>query len=166
MKSIARWAIAVVMVGMFVLIMAGQTQNDAVVAQGRKPVMMYRFYNGTDGLTYVEQVPVTFNEKDVASLMTAAGSTITRTKPNGAPGEDFSGPYHAAGRQYVFNLSGTERVNFSGGGTITLVPGDIEIVEDVPPGKGHRELNTGPEDRVTLHVPTADPTAVIGPLAK
>ena len=166
MKSIVRWSVGIVMLGVFVLIMAGQTQNDAVVAQGRKPVMMYRFYNGTDGLTYVEKIEVMFNEKDQANLMTAPGAQIRRTKPNGAPGDDFSGPYHAASRQYVFNLSGTERINFSGGGTITVVPGDIELVEDVPPGKGHRELNTGPEDRVTLGVPAADQTAVIGPTPK
>ena len=83
MKSTARWSIAVVMVGMFVLILGGQTQSDVVVAQGRKPVMMYRFYEGTDGLSHVESIEIkNFNEHDVANLMAVTGAEIHRTKPS------------------------------------------------------------------------------------
>jgi hypothetical protein len=149
------------MVGMFVLILAGQTQSDAVVAQGRKPVMMYRFYQGTDGLSHVEKIEVrNFNEHDIANLMAASGAEIHRTKPS-APGAVFSGPFHPEPhRQYVFNLLGHEQIEFSGGETITLNPGDIELVEDTAPSKGHRNLTPGPEDRVTLWLPIADQTVV------
>jgi hypothetical protein len=161
MTSIIRWSIAVAMVGLFVLILSGQTQSDVVVAQGRKPVMMYRFYEGIDGLSHVEKIEVkNFDDHDVANLMAVRGAEIRRTKP-GAPGAVFSGPFHPEPlRQYVFNLLGHAQIEFSGGEKITLNPGDIELVEDTAPSKGHRNLTLGPEDRVTLAVPIADQTVV------
>ena len=161
MKSTARWSIAVVMVGMFVLILGGQTQSDVVVAQGRKPVMMYRFYEGTDGLSHVESIEIkNFNEHDVANLMAVSGAEIHRTKPS-APGTVLSGPFHPGPhRQYIFDLLGHEQIEFSGGEKITLNPGDIELIEDTAPSKGHRNVTPGPEDRVTLWVPIADQTVV------
>jgi hypothetical protein len=161
MKPVAKWSIAVFILGMFILMLARQTQNDAVVAQGRKPVMMYRFYEGTDGLSHVEKIEVkNFNEHDVANLMATSGAEIHRTKPD-APGAVFSGPFHAEPhRQYIFNLLGHGQIEFSGGGTITLNPGDIELVEDTAPAKGHRNLTLGPDDRVTLWLPIADQTVV------
>jgi hypothetical protein len=168
MKSTARWSIVGVMAGMFVLTSAGQTKNDDVAgAQGRTPVMMYRFYEGTDGLSHVEKIEVNFDEHkgsdDIAKLMAVSGAQIRRTKPS-PPGTVFSAlPFHPGShRQYIFNLSGHEEIEFSGGEKITLNPGDIELVEDTAPSKGHRNLVPGPEDRVTLWVPLADQTVVRG----
>lgn len=167
MKSIVRCSVAVVMVGLFVLILAGRTQNDAVVAQDRKPIMMYRFYGGLDGLSHVERIELkNFNDANAAELMPVKGAAIHRSKPD-APGTVFSGPYHPEGlRQYVINLAGHAQIEFSGGGVITLNPGDIELVEDIAPAKGHRNITLGPDDRVTLFLPIADQTVVHDSLLK
>lgn len=162
MKSVAKLSIAVVMVGMFVLISAGQTKNDVVATQGLKPIVMYRFYEGTDGLSHVEKIELkNFNDHDAVSLMAGCGTPqVHRTKPS-PPGAVFSGPFHpAAHRQYIFNLQGHEEVEFSGGEKITLNPGDIELAEDIAPAKGHRNITPGPEDRVALFLPITDQTVV------
>jgi len=52
------------------------------------------------------------------------------------------------------------RWNFREGRKFTLNPGDIELIEDLAPTKGHRNRNLGPEDRVVLWVPIADQTVV------
>lgn len=163
LKSIVKRLIPVVMAGMFVLMLTGETQNDAVVAQGRKPVTMYRYYDGPDGLAHFEKIEVkNFNENDVASLMAITGAEIHRNKPAAA-----FGPYHPGPRrQYIFNLLGHEQIEFSGGGTITLNPGDIELVEDLAPSKGHRNMTLGPEDRVTVFVPIADQTIIRNSILK
>jgi len=163
MKSIVRCSIALFMSMMVLAILSVETQNDAdaVAAQGRKPVMMYRFYQGTDGLSHVEKVQLNnFDEHDIAKLMAVRGAEIHRANPS-APGAVFSGPFHPESqRLYVFNLAGHARMEFSGGETITLNPGDIELVEDTAPAKGHRGLTLGPEDRITLSLPIADQTVI------
>ena len=51
MKWMFRFSICVVMVGScFLMLFCGQSRNNAVAAQGREPVTMYRFYTGKDGL--------------------------------------------------------------------------------------------------------------------
>jgi hypothetical protein len=145
------------MAGMFVLASAGQTKSIVAVAPGSKLVMMYRFYEGADGLSHVETIKVNF---DIAKLMAVSGAEIHRQKPstNGK-----FGPWHPGPRpQYIFDLSGHAVIEFSGGGKITLNPGDIELIEDTAPSKGHRNLILGPEDRVTLWLPLKDQTVVRG----
>lgn len=168
MKSAAKWSAAAFMAGMLVLTSSGQTKTDAARTAGSKPVMMYRFYEGTDGLSHVEKIAINFDQHvaadDVASLMAISGAQIHRTKPS--PGGTF-GPFHPAGRrQYIINISGHEEIELSSGEKITLNPGDIELAEDTAPAKGHRNLITGPEDRVAIFVPLSDQTAVRGPLSK
>ncbi len=51
MKPMLRFSIAVVTVGICFLMFCGQTRKDVVAAQAGKPVMMYRFYTGKDGLS-------------------------------------------------------------------------------------------------------------------
>jgi len=161
MKQMLRFSIAVVTVGMCFLMLRGQTGNDSVAAQERKPVTMYRFYTGKDGLSHVEKIEVkNFDKNNVANLMeTTTGSTLRRTKPD-APGADFGAFHSGPRRQYIFDLAGHEEVEFSGGERITLNPGDIELIEDLAPTKGHRNRNLGPEDRVVLWVPIADQAVV------
>jgi hypothetical protein len=160
-KPMLRFSIAVVMVGICSLMLGGQTPNNPVAAQERKPVTMYRFYTGKDGLSHVEKIEVKiFDKNNVANLMeTTTGSTLRRTKPD-APGADFGAFHPGPRRQYIFNLAGHEEVEFSGGEKITLNPGDIELIEDLAPTKGHRNRNLGPEDRLVLWVPIADQTVV------
>ena len=161
MRPMLKLSIAVVTVGTCFLMFSGQTRNDAVAAQGRKPVTMYRFYTGKDGLSHVEKIEVkNFDQNNIASLMeTTTGATLRRSKPD-APGADFGAFHPGPRRQYIFDLAGHEEVEFSGGERITLNPGDIELIEDLAPTKGHRNRNLGPEDRVVLWVPIADQTVV------
>src|SRR5712664_3503239 len=90
MKPMLRFSIAVVTVGIYFLMFCGQTRNDAVAAQGREPVMMYRFYTGKDGLSHVEEIEVkNFDQNNVANLMeTTTGAMLRRAKPD-APDADF-----------------------------------------------------------------------------
>jgi hypothetical protein len=103
MKPMLRFSVAVVTVGMCFLMFRGQTRNDAVAAQGRNPVMMYRFYTGKDGLSHVEKIEVkNFDQKNVADLMeTTTGATLRRSKPD-APGADFGAFHPGPRRQYIF----------------------------------------------------------------
>ena len=67
MKTMLGFSIAVVTVGMCFLIFCGQTRNNAVAAQGRKPVMIYRFYTGKDVLSHMEKIEVkTFDQNNIA----------------------------------------------------------------------------------------------------
>ena len=77
MKPMLKLSIAVVTVGTCFLMFCGQTRNDTVAAQGRKQVMMYRFYTGKDGLSHVEKIEVkNFDQNNVANLMeTTTGAT-------------------------------------------------------------------------------------------
>ena len=161
MKPMLKLSIAVLTVGMCFLMFCGQTRNDAVAAQGRKPVTMYRFYTGKDGLSHVEKIEVkNFDQNKMANLMeTTTRVTLLRSKPD-APGADFGAFHPGPRRQYIFNLAGHEEVEFSGGERITLNPGDIELIEDLAPTKGHRNRTLGTEDRLELWVPVADQTVV------
>jgi len=145
---------------------AAQAAKDASAPQ---PVMLYRFYAGTDGLSHVEKIELKdFDVHNAISLMAGNGiPTIHRDKPS-PPGTDLSKlPFHpAARRQYIFNLQGRAEIEFSGGEKITLNPGDIELAEDLAPAKGHRNLILGPEDRISAWFPITDQTPVIGPLSK
>ena len=170
MKSLSKLSIAVAIMGMLVLTSAAQTKNDTTApAPDKKPVMMYRFYQGTDGLSHVEKIEVNFDghspSDDIASLMAVSKVEIRRTKA-APPGTVFSGPFHPGSRrQYIVNISGHEEIEFSGGEKITLNPGDIELVEDLAPAKGHRNVIVGPEPRISLWVPLTDQTPVMGPSA-
>ena len=90
MKPMLGFSIALVTVGTCFFMFFGQRRNDAVAAQGRKPVMMYRFYTGKDGLSHVEKIEVkNFDQNNVADLMeTTTGATLRRSKPD-APERGF-----------------------------------------------------------------------------
>ena len=169
MKQGTRRSIVVVAAAMFVLMSAGHSKKAVVLAQGPDPIVMYRFYGGTDGLSHVEKVELkNFDVHNAISLMAGSGTpTIHRDKPD-PPGTVLSKlPFHpAARRQYIFNLQGHVEIEFSGGERITLNPGDIELAEDVAPSKGHRNLITGPDDRISVWFPVTDQTPVIGPSSK
>ena len=101
---------------------AGQTNKDTAAAKDLKPIMMYRFYEGTDGLSHVEKIELkNFDIHSAVSLMAGNGiPTIHRDKPD-PPGTALSLlPFHpAARRQYIFNLQGHAEIEFSGGEKIT-----------------------------------------------
>src|SRR5215831_12818035 len=111
MRPVLRSLVGIFAVGMFCVVFCGHTHNDAVAAQGRKPVTMYRFYTGKDGMSHVEKIEVKeFDQNDVANLMaTNTGATLRRTKPD-PPGADFGGFHPGPLRQYIFDLAGHEEV--------------------------------------------------------
>src|SRR5260370_35451318 len=123
MKPMLRFSIAAVTVGMCFLMFRGETRNDVVAAQGSKPVTMYRFYTGKDGLSHVEKIEVkNFDPKNIANLMeTTTGATLRRSKPD-APGADFGASHPGPRRHYIFDLPGNEEVQVSGGEDITQHP--------------------------------------------
>jgi len=167
MKPMLRFSVTFATVGICFLMFFVRTRNHVIAAEERKPVTMYRFYTGKDGLSHVEKLEVkNFDQNNVANLMTTTtGSTLRRSKPD-APGADFGAFHPGPSRQYIFDLAGHEEVEFSGGERVTVNPGDIELIEDLPPTKGHRNRNLGPEDRLVLWVPIADQTVVRDSLLK
>jgi len=89
--------------------------------------------------------------RDIFKLMANAGAELRRASPG-----RVSDWHTAPRRQYVITLSGHGELEVSGGKTISVGPGNIELVEDTT-GKGHITRVVGTEDRVTLQVPLSDP---------
>ena len=113
--------------------------------------MITRFFTGPDGLTHAEEIDVKFAPGGGAyDLLSNSGAQIRRTPPGRENG------YHTASRrQYVITLSGHAELVLSGGQTIQVGPGSIELAEDLT-GKGHITRVIGNEDRVTIAIPVSD----------
>ena len=122
------------------------------VAQDGKPVVITRFFTGPDGLTHAEEIEVKFAPGGGAyNLLASSGVQLRRTPP----GREID--YHPASRrQYVITLSGHAELVLSGGQTIQVGPGSIELAEDLT-GKGHITRTVGTEDRVVILVPVSSP---------
>jgi hypothetical protein len=129
---------------------AALSAEGADVAQKGKPVMITRFFTGPDGLTHAEEVEVKFAPGGGAyDLLKNSGAQIRRTPPGRENG------YHTASRrQYVITLSGHAELVLSGGQTIQVGPGSIELAEDLT-GKGHITRTVGTEDRVAILIPVS-----------
>ena len=120
-------------------------------AQNGKPVMITRFFTGPDGLTHAEEIEVKFPGGGPYNLLASSGVQLRRTPP----GRELD--YHTASRrQYVITLSGHAELVLSGGQTIQVGPGSIELAEDLT-GKGHITRTVGTEDRVVILVPVSAP---------
>ena len=122
------------------------------VAQTGRPVMITRFFTGPDGLTHAEEIDVKFAPGGGAyNLLANSGAQLRRTPP----GREYD--YHTASRrQYVITLSGHAELVLSGGQTIEVGPGSIELAEDLT-GKGHITRTVGTEDRVVVLIPVSGP---------
>ena len=121
------------------------------VAQNGGPVMITRFFTGQDGLTHAEEIEVKFPGGGAYNLLTNSGAQLRRTPP----GRELD--YHTASRrQYVITLSGHAELVLSGGQTLQVGPGSIELAEDLT-GKGHITRTVGTEDRVVILIPVSGP---------
>ena len=122
------------------------------VAQNGRPVMITRFFTGPDGLTHAEEIEVKFAPGGGAyNLLANSGVQLRRTPPG------RENDYHTASRrQYVITLSGHAELVLSGGQTIQVGPGSIELAEDLT-GKGHITRTVGTEDRVVILIPVSGP---------
>ena len=114
--------------------------------------MITRFFTGQDGLTHAEEIEVKFAPGGGAyKLLANSGAQLRRTPP----GRELD--YHTASRrQYVITLSGHAELVLSGGQTIQVGPGSIELAEDLT-GKGHITRTVGTEDRVVILIPVSAP---------
>ena len=129
-----------------------QSAQGAATARTGKPVMITRFFTGPDGLTHAEEIDVKFAPGGgIYDLLSNSGAQIRRTPPGRENG------YHTASRrQYVITLSGHAELVLSGGQTIQVGPGSIELAEDLT-GKGHITRTVGTEDRVVILIPVSGP---------
>jgi len=125
--------------------------EGANAAPNGKPVTITRFFTGPDGLTHAEEIDVKFAPGGgVYNLLANSGAQIRRTSPGRV------NDYHTASRrQYVITLSGHAELVLSGGETIQVGPGSIELAEDLT-GKGHITRTVGPEDRVAILIPVSE----------
>ena len=131
---------------------APPAQSAEGAAQTGKPVMITRFFTGPDGLTYAEEIEVKFAPGGGAHNLLANTDLQIRRTPPGRTND-----YHTASRrQYVVTLSGHAELILSGGQTIQVGPGSIELAEDLT-GKGHITNTVGTEDRVVILSPIPGP---------
>src|SRR6185295_10439990 len=124
--------------------------GGVVNAQGRKPVMITRIFNGPDNLAHSEEVEMKFTG-DVSKMLQVTGAELHR----GAPGR-VSDWHRGPSRLYVITMSGRGELEVADGKKIPVEPGHIELIEDTS-GKGHITKVIGGEDRVTLHLLIGDP---------
>jgi quercetin dioxygenase-like cupin family protein len=149
MRSIVARLAAVALVGVFVLTWRAHVDQDVVVAQVRKPIMVTRIYTGRDGQSHSELVELKLNG-GASEMIKAAGVQFSSRPP--APASDWHpGPM----RQYVITLSGRAELEMGDGKKVEVGPGQINLIEDTT-GKGHITRNL--EDRVVVTIPLADQT--------
>ena len=138
---------AVALVSLFVLTWRAHVDQDVVVAQTRKPVMITRIYTGPDGQSRAEQVELKLNGGNT-EMFKATGVQFS-SRPS-APASDWHvGPM----RQYVITLSGRAELEVGDGKKVAVGPGQINLIEDTT-GKGHITKNL--EDRIVVTIPLAD----------
>lgn len=128
---------------------------SAGAAQTSKPVKIHRFFTGPDGLTHAEEIEVKFESGDGGNGLYRLLSNSNAVLRRSAPGREND--WHTASRrQYIVTLSGHAELVLSGGQTLKIGPGDIELAEDTT-GKGHITRTVGTEDRISIAIPVSGP---------
>jgi hypothetical protein len=145
----------IVLMGACLLCVSGsmssvRSAEGAQAAQNGKPVKITRFFTGPDGLTHAEEIEAKIPASGgVYNLLANSGAQIRRTPPGRV------NDYHTASRrQYIITLSGHAELVLSGGQTIQVGPGSIELAEDLT-GKGHITRTVGTEDRIAIVIPVS-----------
>ena len=145
--------IGTALLGVSALLPPALAAEGAGAAENHKPVMITRFFTGPDGLTHSEEIDVKFapgGGNAVYKLLSNSGAMIRRSPPGRV------NDYHTASqRQYVITLSGHAELVLSGGQTIQVGPGSIELAEDLT-GKGHITRTVGDEDRIAIVIPVSE----------
>jgi len=150
MRSIPRLLAVVALVGAFVLMWRARTDQDVVVAQTRKPIIVTRIYTGPDGQSHAEEIEMKTTAGGLSEMMKVTGVQFS-SRPPSTSGDWHTGPR----RQYVITLSGRAELEVAGDQKVAVGPGHINLIEDTT-GKGHITRNL--EDRVVLTIPLADQT--------
>jgi len=152
MTSKRAWLIGASLLSVSVAMLAAQgADNAAGAAQARKTVKIHRFFTGPDGLTHAEEIDVDFagpgGGNEIYKLAANSGAVVRRSPPG------RENDWHTASRrQYIITLSGHAELVLSGGKTLKVGPGDIELAEDTT-GKGHITRTVGTEDRISIAIP-------------
>jgi quercetin dioxygenase-like cupin family protein len=153
MRSNAGRFAAVALAGVFILTWKAHVDEDVVIAQTRKPVMVTRIYTGPDGQSRSEEAGLKL-AGGVSELFSATGVQFS-SRP-AAPASDWhTGPM----RQYVITLSGRAELEVGDGKKVAVGPGQINLIEDTT-GKGHITRNL--EDRIVVTIPLTDQTVSTG----
>ena len=159
----------IVLVGCFIVIWRGTTDQDVAVAQGRKAVTITRIFTGPDGLAHAEDMELKLTARGATEMLRATGAEFSVRPPTAganprntaATNANDPGWHTGPARQFVITLSGSSEVEVSGGVHVLAGPGHINLIEDTT-GKGHMTRNFGPEDRIALTIPLADGVVIDG----
>jgi hypothetical protein len=152
MTAIARVFIGAALVVVFVVAWGARADRDVAVAQTPKTIKMTRIYTGTDGQSHATEVDLPLTSGNATEMFKATGIQFRRTPPG-----TFSDWHVGPRRQFVITLSGRGEIGLAGGQKLELVPGKIELIEDLT-GKGHTTRAVGSEDRISIAIPLVDQT--------
>ena len=145
---------AAALIGVAVLMHPTQSAEGASAAQNRTPVKIHRFFTGPDGLTHAEEIEVKFeggtDGNGLYKFLSNSNAVLRRSPPGRV--NDW---HTASRRQYIITLSGHAELVLSGGQTLKVGPGDIELAEDTT-GKGHITRTVGTEDRISIAIPVSE----------
>jgi len=145
--------IGVGLLSALVLVLPAPDAEGASAAQARTPVKIHRFFTGPDGLTHAEEIEVKFeggaDGNGLYKFLSNSNAVLRRSPPGRV--NDW---HTASRRQYIITLSGHAELVLSGGQTLKVGPGDIELAEDTT-GKGHITRTVGTEDRVSIAIPVS-----------
>jgi len=145
---------AAALIGVAVLMHPTQRAEGASAAQNRTPVKIHRFFTGPDGLTHAEEIEVKFeggaDGNGLYKFLSNSNAVLRRSPPGRV--NDW---HTASRRQYIVTLSGHAELVLSGGQTLKVGPGDIELAEDTT-GKGHITRTVGTEDRISIAIPVSE----------
>lgn len=152
---VTKLLIAAAFVAGFGLGWAARSGDAVVGAQApAKPFMMQRVYTGADGLSHVEQIPLT--AESVMEKVTSVRVSVAQ------PGR-FSDYHVGPERRYIFNLTDGGQLQLADG-KVDMPAGSIEYIDDLT-GKGHTTANVSKEPRVSLWLRFEDQKQIIGPIA-
>jgi len=103
----------------------------------------YRLYSGDDGQSHLEPMDTSQTSKFFNSTQTAKGLLLR----NGFA-QHILNWHRAPHRRWVITLSGSVDIGLADGTSMTFVPGDVFLAEDVT-GQGHTAT---PDDWVRAYV--------------
>jgi quercetin dioxygenase-like cupin family protein len=152
MGSMTRRLTGMALLALLFLTWGARTDRDAAGAQARAPIMATRIYTGTDGQSHAEEIEIKITDGNNSDMLKATGVQFRR-QPPGYFNDWHPGPR----RQLIITLSGRGELELTGGRKVALLPGRIELIEDLT-GKGHITRVVGNEDRVSIAIPLADQT--------
>jgi hypothetical protein len=117
-------------------------------------VKYVRLYAGPDGESHFQDMDMAMAERDrgwgsISEVMSAKAFNLRSNT------QAYDLDWHPAPqRQFIFNLTGSVRIEASDGEVRTFGPGSIILVEDTD-GKGHKskQMTEGERISVWVHLP-------------